>query len=77
MFICDHQLHEMILTACTPKEQHEWRSRLVSQTVQDNQERAQAALFTSLSLNIKSMGIVFGKPGEPSSPKIHILKPAG
>ncbi|KAK2072887.1 hypothetical protein P8C59_007214 [Phyllachora maydis] len=42
---------------------HEWRSRLVSQTVQDNQERAQAALFTSLSLNIKSMGIVFGKPG--------------
>ena len=64
MFLCDHQLYELILTACTPKEELEWRTRLNSQaaTIPD-QDQMQPATFSSLSLNIKTLGTVFRKPG--------------
>ncbi|KAK3694652.1 hypothetical protein B0T22DRAFT_526496 [Podospora appendiculata] len=63
VFICDHQLYEMILTACTPKEELEWRTRLGNQNLTDNQEQTQPVVFSSLSLNIKTLGTVFRKPG--------------
>jgi len=67
VFICDHELYEMILTACTPKEELEWRTRLSSnQQPTESPEQAQQtqpALFSSLSLNIKTLGTVFRKPG--------------
>ncbi|KAK3329343.1 hypothetical protein B0H66DRAFT_596931 [Apodospora peruviana] len=63
VFICDHQLYELILSACTPKEEAEWRGRLSSQPVSENQDQLQPVLFSSLSLNMKSLGTVFGKPG--------------
>jgi hypothetical protein len=63
VFIVDHQLYEMILTACTPKEQHEWRSRFTQQTLLDKHDQSPSALFSVLYLNIKSLGTVFGKPG--------------
>ena len=62
VFECDHQLYEIIMTACTPKEELEWRSRL-SRTGKEGQEQKDANLYSSLSLNIKSLGTVFGKPG--------------
>lgn len=63
VFICDSQLYEMILTACTPKEELEWRTRLNNQQTVEAQEQMTSTLFSSLSLNIKSLGTVFRKPG--------------
>jgi len=64
VFICDHQLYEVILTACTPKEEMEWCSRLSSgQDSIAGQDQEQTAAFSFLSLNLKSLGTVFRKPG--------------
>lgn len=69
MFICDHQLYEVILTACTPKEEMEWCSRLSSgQNAIAGQDQEQTAAFSFLSLNLKSLGTVFRKPGTYLSP---------
>ncbi|KAK3495905.1 hypothetical protein B0T13DRAFT_309611 [Neurospora crassa] len=63
VFLCDHQLYEIILTACTPKEEVEWRTRLGNQQTTEGQDQMQPATFSSLSLNIKTLGAVFRKPG--------------
>ncbi|KAK0618376.1 hypothetical protein B0T17DRAFT_496382 [Bombardia bombarda] len=63
VFICDLQLYEVILTACTPKEELEWRTRLSSQQATESQDQMQSAIFSSISLNIKTLGTVFRKPG--------------
>ncbi|KAM7196142.1 hypothetical protein V8F20_007177 [Naviculisporaceae sp. PSN 640] len=63
VFICDHQLYEMILTACTPKEELEWRTRLTTYQTAESQDQTQPILFSSVSLNIKTLGTVFRKPG--------------
>ncbi|POR33075.1 Uncharacterized protein TPAR_06727 [Tolypocladium paradoxum] len=62
VFECDHHLYETIMTACTPKEEMEWRARL-SRPVRDSSEPTNSGLFSSLDLDIKSLGTVFGKPG--------------
>lgn len=51
------------MTACTPKEEMEWRTRLGGATRNDG-DRKDSNLYSSLSLNIKSLGTVFGKPGK-------------
>ncbi|KAF5659693.1 hypothetical protein FHETE_9290 [Fusarium heterosporum] len=62
VFESDHQLYELVMTACTSKEESEWRSRL-------NQPRSQEldaktpGLQIFLSLDIQSLGTVFGRPG--------------
>ncbi|AEO70367.1 uncharacterized protein THITE_2121715 [Thermothielavioides terrestris NRRL 8126] len=66
VFLCDHQLYELVLTACSAKEELEWCTRL--RTGQqaadpDGQEQMQSDIFSFLSLNIKSLGTVFRKPG--------------
>ncbi|KAK4681425.1 hypothetical protein QC764_107270 [Podospora pseudoanserina] len=64
VFLCDNQLYELILTACTPKEELEWRTRLSSRTLSvPDQDLMQPAIFSSLSLDIKTLGTVFRKPG--------------
>ncbi|CAL3962345.1 unnamed protein product [Diplocarpon coronariae] len=63
VFECDHQLFEITMTACSPKEELEWRSRLVDRSGRDNLDSGEQALYTSLSLAIKPLGTVFGKPG--------------
>ncbi|KAK4199154.1 hypothetical protein QBC40DRAFT_349731 [Triangularia verruculosa] len=64
VFLCDNQLYELILTACTPKEELEWRTRLNSQSLGiPDQDLMQPAIFSSLSLDIKTLGTVFRKPG--------------
>lgn len=63
VFECDCQLYEMMLTACTPKEEHEWRSRLEVGFVSEPQDIAGPELYGSLFLNMKSLSTVFGKQG--------------
>jgi hypothetical protein len=50
------------MTACTPKEELEWRCRLDRQFT-DRDECKETNWFSWLSLDIKSLGTVFGKPG--------------
>lgn len=64
VFECDHQLYEIILTACTPKEEAEWRARLKRSDTMDPLEIAEATPYSTIFLNIKSLGTVFGKPGK-------------
>ncbi|UQC80492.1 RhoGEF domain-containing protein [Colletotrichum lupini] len=62
VFECDSQLYEILMTACSPREQEEWRSRLsVART--GEQEQIDPNLYSSMSLNMKSLGTVFRKPG--------------
>ena len=64
MFICDHQLYEIIMTACTPTEEHAWQTRLSHPPVTlDFHDQRQPTLFSTLFPDIKSLGAVFGKPG--------------
>ncbi|KAL7927474.1 hypothetical protein ACQKWADRAFT_4522 [Trichoderma austrokoningii] len=62
VFECDHQLCELIMTACTPKEEMEWKSRL-ARPAREDQELRSSDMFSSLYINVKSLGTVFGKPG--------------
>ncbi|KAI0125898.1 hypothetical protein BJ170DRAFT_453118 [Xylariales sp. AK1849] len=63
VFEVDHQLYEMIMTACTSKEEVEWRTRLADSIPGEVLDHAERPLCSTLSLNIKSLGTVFGKPG--------------
>lgn len=72
VFECDCQLYEIMLTACTPKEEDEWRSRLEREPVMKSPEHGPSDLNSSVFLNIKSLGTVFGKQGE-HSPGIYLF----
>lgn len=52
------------MSACSPKEELEWRSHLADRSYKDTLDAGEQAVFTSLSLKIKPLGTVFGKPGE-------------
>jgi hypothetical protein len=52
------------MNACSPTEELEWRSRLADHSGRETLDAGEQALFTSLSLAIKPMGTVFGKPGQ-------------
>ncbi|KAH6997555.1 hypothetical protein BKA56DRAFT_469162 [Ilyonectria sp. MPI-CAGE-AT-0026] len=62
VFEGDHQLYELIMTACSSKEEVEWRERLCRLIGQEPDAR-DPNLYNSLSLNMKSLGTVFGRPG--------------
>lgn len=65
MFEYGHRLHEIILSACSSQEEESWkvqlRKRIVSETHDfvEGQSTMQD-MFSSLSLDIKSLGPVFG-----------------
>ncbi|KAK4116423.1 Dbl homology domain-containing protein [Canariomyces notabilis] len=66
VFVCGQQLYELILTACTDKEELEWRTRLEDNqkaAVTNCQDQAQPEVLESLSLNIRALGTVFRKQG--------------
>ncbi|TAQ86042.1 hypothetical protein B7494_g5624 [Chlorociboria aeruginascens] len=63
VFEYDHQLFELTMSACSPKEELEWRSRLRDRACNHTLDVTEQTMFESLSLNIKSLGTVFGKPG--------------
>jgi hypothetical protein len=67
VFEHDHQLFETTMTACSPKEELEWRSRLSDRSYRDISDAGEEALYTLLSLAIKPLGTVFGKPGTKCS----------
>ncbi|OHW95648.1 RhoGEF domain-containing protein [Colletotrichum incanum] len=62
VFECDSQLYELLMTACSPREQEEWRSRL-SNAAKAEREQTDPNLYSSMSLGMKSLGTVFRKPG--------------
>ncbi|OTA04214.1 hypothetical protein A9Z42_0047820 [Trichoderma parareesei] len=62
VFECDHQLYEIIMTACNPKEETEWKTRL-TRPMSEDQERKSPSMFSTLYMDIKSLGTVFGKQG--------------
>ncbi|KAH8675986.1 hypothetical protein BX600DRAFT_494395 [Xylariales sp. PMI_506] len=64
VFEIDYQLYEVIMTACSPKEEIEWRSRLAGSIPSEEHDLGEPAWTSSLYLNIKSLGTVFGKPGK-------------
>lgn len=63
VFEYDHQLFELIMSACSLKEELEWRNRLSNSSGRDRLVAAEQAACTLLSLDIKPLGAVFGKPG--------------
>ncbi|KAI0482895.1 Dbl homology domain-containing protein [Xylariaceae sp. FL0804] len=63
VFECDHQLYELVMTACSLKEEREWRERLSRSEAREPEQMLESAFYSSVSLNIKSLGTVFGKPG--------------
>jgi hypothetical protein len=67
VFEYDHRLFELTMTACSLKEELEWRNRLTDRFSKDTIVTGEQAACTSLSLDIRPMGVIFGKPGENSS----------
>lgn len=66
VFLSDSQLYELVLTACSPKEELEWRARLGNSQQAadpDSQDQMPPDMFSFLALNIRSLGTVFRKPG--------------
>lgn len=64
VFEHDHRLFEMTMSACSPKEEVEWRTRLTDHSCKETPDAGEEAVLTSLSLDIKPLGTVFGKPGK-------------
>ncbi|KAJ4158816.1 hypothetical protein NW765_012459 [Fusarium oxysporum] len=62
VFESDHQLYEVVMTACTSREENEWRTRLQQPLCQEPVGRS-PGLQIFLSLDIQSLGTVFGRPG--------------
>ncbi|KAG8416815.1 hypothetical protein J3459_013603 [Metarhizium acridum] len=65
------KLFEIIMTACTPKEEVEWRARLSSPLAQC--KIGVATTLTFLDLNIKSLGVVTGK-SDPGARRLSIRR---
>jgi hypothetical protein len=63
VFECDHELYEIMMSACSPKEELEWRARL-TQSEKQSHESLEPDVHSCMYLNIKSLGSVFGKPGK-------------
>ncbi|KAI1263023.1 Dbl homology domain-containing protein [Xylariaceae sp. FL1019] len=63
VFECDHQLYELVMTACSQKEGLVWRTRLSRAESSSPLEGPDSAFCNSLYLSIRSLGTVFRKPG--------------
>lgn len=63
VFESDHQLYELIMSACSQKEMMHWRTRLDNSTPVNGQHQSQTCPIGSLALDIKSLGFVYRKPG--------------
>ena len=67
MFEFDQQLYEIIFCACTSREEQEWRTDIHEKSCESEDEVEKGAWPTSqqsvLSLDIKTLGFVFGQPG--------------
>ncbi|EDO02051.1 hypothetical protein SS1G_04527 [Sclerotinia sclerotiorum 1980 UF-70] len=57
------QLFEIIMSACSAKEELEWKSRLIDRSGKQCDSTVQQEMTASLSLDLKPMGTIYGKPG--------------
>lgn len=62
VFECGCEMYELLMTACSAKEEAEWRSRL-SRPDQDGREPNNPNIYSTTELNMTSLGTVFGKQG--------------
>jgi hypothetical protein len=65
VFEHNHRLHEIILSACSSQEEETWKMQLRERIVCETQDFVEGQpnmqeMFSSLSLDIKSLGPVFG-----------------
>ena len=67
-------MHEILLAACSQKEELEWRERLENQPDIDDAEEMMPEEFGFLDLNIKSLEPIQSRPGMASFPYIYILR---
>ncbi|KAI1007815.1 hypothetical protein K3495_g425 [Podosphaera aphanis] len=63
VFECDHQLYELTMSACSPKEELEWRNRIMARSRKGRSHTEEWNLYSFISLPAKPLGTVFGKPG--------------
>lgn len=68
IFEQDYRLHEIIVSACSAKEEEVWKSALHERSVAEStepegQQSKSPNLYASLALEIKASGTVFGQPG--------------
>lgn len=67
MFEFDQQLYEIIFCACTSREEQQWRTDLHERSRESEDQTKKGSLPNSgqslLSLDIKTLGFVFGQPG--------------
>lgn len=67
-FESDQQLYELVLCACSAREEEQWKSSLLKHSTKETQMQKEdqttlPPLFFILSLDIQSLGYVFGLPG--------------
>lgn len=67
-FESNQQLYELILCACSAREEEQWKSSLLTYSAREDQTRREEyallpPLFSMLSLDIRSLGYVFGLAG--------------
>lgn len=63
MFEYKYELYEIIMTACTEKEEAEWTRRM-TRASKDEEDTQRVDPVCSLALDVKSLGPTFGKNGE-------------
>lgn len=62
VFEGQHELYELVMTACSPNEETEWRSRLQRSRELEQSEKP-SVLYNFLSFDMKSLGAIFRRPG--------------
>ncbi|KAI8724890.1 DH domain-containing protein [Fusarium sp. LHS14.1] len=62
VFEGQHELYELVMTACSPKEENEWRSRLQRNRDLEQSEKP-PVLYNFLTFDMKSLGAIFRRPG--------------
>ncbi|KAF1988659.1 hypothetical protein K402DRAFT_402830 [Aulographum hederae CBS 113979] len=68
IFEFGHKLYEVMFSACSAREEEEWKGRLRERISNENQDFSEGRsstndLFTSLLLDMKAIGNVLGQPG--------------
>ncbi|KAF2090987.1 Dbl homology domain-containing protein [Saccharata proteae CBS 121410] len=66
-FESNHHLYEVIMSACSSEEEEVWKSHLQTHITAENNDLVEGRssvqdLFSSLSLDLKAIGPVFGQP---------------
>ncbi|OCL09815.1 hypothetical protein AOQ84DRAFT_375486 [Glonium stellatum] len=70
VFESGHRLFEIILSACSQKEQEEWKKHLRDRIALETHDLTEGRstiqdMFSFLSLDLKSIGPIFGQPQNP------------